>query len=109
MARRTGLLAVLLICCAVDALAASVPSPSASGHEKSAKIHLAQTSAVTTCLMTCNSQAAACATTCLIPGTPPTGAATTTSNANLNMACQVNCSIQRISCQTTCAQTAPSQ
>ena len=69
----------------------------------------AQTSATTTCLMTCNSQAAACQTTCLIPGAPPTGAATATSNANLNTTCQVNCSTQQITCQTTCAQTSPSQ
>ncbi|MFZ0528400.1 MAG: hypothetical protein WAM40_22585 [Xanthobacteraceae bacterium] len=73
------------------------------------KIRLAQTSTVTNCMMACNSQAAACQTTCLIPGTAPTGAATTTSNANLSTSCQANCSTQQISCQTTCAQNSPSQ
>ena len=73
------------------------------------KIRLAQSSTVTNCMMTCNSQAATCLTTCLVPGTPPTGAATATSNATLNTACQVNCSIQRISCQTTCSQSFPPQ
>jgi hypothetical protein len=72
-------------------------------------IRLAQSSTVTNCMMTCNSQAAACLTTCLVPGAPPTGAATATSNATVNTACQVNCSIQRISCQTTCSQSYPSQ
>lgn len=73
------------------------------------RIRLAQTSTVTNCMMTCNSQAATCQTTCLIPGTAPTGAATTTSNANLSTSCQANCSTQQISCQTTCAQNSPSQ
>jgi len=72
------------------------------------KIQLAQTSNVTNCMMACNSQAAACQTTCLVPGTPPTGAATTTSNANMNTTCQLNCSTQQISCHTICAQTSPS-
>jgi hypothetical protein len=96
-----SLLTVLLLGSAVDVSAAAASDPG--------KIRLAQTSAVTTCMMTCNSQAAACATTCLMPGTPPTGAATANGNANLNTACQVNCSTQQISCQTTCAQTSPSQ
>ena len=73
------------------------------------KIRLAQSSTLTNCMMLCNSQAATCHVTCLTPGTPPTGAATTTGNANVNAACQVNCSTQQISCQTTCAQTSPSQ
>lgn len=73
------------------------------------KMRLAQTSSVTNCMMTCNSQAATCQTGCLLPGTAPTGAATTTGNANLSTSCQVNCSTQRIACQTTCAQNAPSR
>jgi hypothetical protein len=73
------------------------------------KIRLAQTSTVTNCMMTCNAQAAACLTTCLVPGTAPTGAATTTSNANLNTSCQLNCTTQQISCHTVCAQNSPSQ
>jgi hypothetical protein len=101
MWRWASLLAVLSIGFAVSTFGIAA---SARG-----KIQLAQSSTVTNCMMTCNSQAATCLTTCLVPGTPPTGAATTTSNATVNTACQVNCSIQRISCQTTCAQSFPSQ
>jgi hypothetical protein len=72
------------------------------------KIRLAQTSTVTNCMMTCNSQAAACETTCLVPGAAPIGAATTTSNANVNTSCQLNCTTQQIACHTTCAQNSPS-
>jgi hypothetical protein len=72
------------------------------------KIRLAQTSAVTNCMMTCNSQAATCQAACVVPGTPPTGAATTTSNANSSTSCQLNCSTQQLSCQTICARTSPS-
>jgi hypothetical protein len=60
-------------------------------------------------MMLCNSQAANCQTTCIIPGSLPTGAATTGSNANVNTSCQLNCATQQISCQTTCARTSPSQ
>jgi hypothetical protein len=101
MRRWASLLAVLMVGCAVGAFGSAA---SAAG-----KIRLAQSSTVTNCMMTCNSQAATCLTTCLVPGTPPTGAATATSNATVNTACQVNCSTQRISCQTTCAQSFPSQ
>ncbi len=72
------------------------------------KIRLAQTSTVTNCMMSCNSQAAACQTTCLVPGTAPTGAATVTGNANMNTSCQLNCTTQQIACHTTCAQNSPS-
>ena len=72
------------------------------------KNRLAQTSTVTNCMMLCNSQAAACQTTCVVPGTAPTGAATTTSNANVSTSCQLSCSTQQVACQTTCARTSPS-
>lgn len=72
------------------------------------KIRLAQTSTLTNCMMNCNSQAATCQTTCVVPGTAPTGAAIATSNANVSTSCQLNCSTQQISCQTTCAQNSPS-
>ena len=72
------------------------------------KVRVAQTSTVTNCMMACNSQAAACQTTCLIPGTAPIGAATTGSNANKSTACQLNCTTQQISCHTLCARTSPS-
>jgi hypothetical protein len=79
-----------------------------SAAQAAIRIRLAQSSAVTNCMMACNSQAANCLTTCLIPGTPPTGAATTGGNANQSTACQLNCTTQRMSCQTTCARTSPS-
>jgi hypothetical protein len=75
----------------------------------SGRFHIAQTSTVTNCMMACNSQAASCQTTCLVPGTPPTNAATTTGNANLNTSCQLNCTTQQVNCQTTCGTTSPSQ
>ena len=80
----------------------------AAGHA-AGKLRVAQTSSVTNCMMACNSQAATCQTTCLIPGTPPTGAATTGGNANQSTACQLSCTTQQISCQTLCARTSPSQ
>ena len=80
----------------------------AGGADAAGKIRLAQSSTVTNCMMACNSQAAACQTTCLVPGTAPIGAATTTSNANLNTTCQAACSTQQIACHTVCAQNSPS-
>jgi hypothetical protein len=44
-----------------------------------------------------------------VPGAAPTGAATTTSNANASSSCLLNCSSVQLSCQTTCARTSPSQ
>ena len=72
------------------------------------RLRIAQTSTVTNCMMSCNSQAVTCQTTCLIPGTLPTGAATTGSNANKSTSCQLSCTTQQINCQTLCAQTSPS-
>ncbi|HEX4040829.1 MAG TPA: hypothetical protein VHY10_03940 [Xanthobacteraceae bacterium] len=96
-------LAVLLGMSGIVALIAIIP-----GAASAANLRLAQTSTVTNCMMACNSTAALCQTTCLVPGSAPTGAATTTSNANLNTSCQLGCSTQQISCQTTCAQNSPS-
>lgn len=76
--------------------------------EAAGTIRLAQTSTVTNCMMACNAQAAACHTTCLVPGSAPTGAATTTSNANVSTTCQAGCATQQIACQTICAQNSPS-
>jgi hypothetical protein len=72
-------------------------------------IRLAQSSITTTCMMTCNSQAASCQAACVVPGTPPLGAATTTSNASASISCLSNCSSQQLACQTTCARISPSQ
>jgi len=73
-----------------------------------ARIRVAQTSNVTNCMMGCNSQAASCQTTCLIPGTPPTGAATASSNANKSTACQLNCTTLQVNCQALCGRSSPS-
>jgi len=72
------------------------------------RIRVAQTSTVTNCIMACNSQAAACQTTCVIPGTASTGAATTGGNANQSTTFQLNCTTQQINCQTLCGRTSPS-
>src|SRR5579863_8516403 len=98
---------LMTLCCVLALGAATgktIDAANAAG-----KIRLAQTSTVTNCMMLCNSQAATCQTTCLVPGAAPTGAATTTGNANVSTSCQLNCSTQQISCQTTCAQSSPSQ
>ena len=89
----------------VGVVALTVMTTGAAG---ATKFRLAQTSTVTNCMMTCNSQAAACQTACLVPGAAPTGAATTTSNANVSTSCELSCSTQQVSCQTICAQNSPS-
>ena len=71
-------------------------------------IRLAQSSAVTTCMMSCNAQAAACQSNCVVPGTPPTNAATTTSNAATSTLCILNCNSAQLTCQTSCARQSPS-
>ena len=53
-----------------------------SSGQAATRFRVAQTSTVTNCMMACNSQAASCQTTCLVPRTLPTGAATTGSNTN---------------------------
>ena len=79
-----------------------------SSGQAAGRIRVAQTSTVTNCMMACNSQAANCQTTCVIPGAAPTGAATTGGNANQSTSCQLNCTTQQISCQTLCGRTSPS-
>jgi len=101
MRRLAILFVVALVGSAIDGIA--------SGASADGKIRLAQTSAVTNCMMTCNSQAATCQAACVVPGTPPTGAATTTGNANVSTSCQLTCSTQQVVCQTTCARTSPSR
>jgi hypothetical protein len=73
------------------------------------KIRLAQTSTVTNCMMICNAAAANCRTICVVPGTPPTAAATTTSNATASTACLLSCSSTQIACHTSCGQQSPSR
>jgi hypothetical protein len=91
--------ALVAICCAGGGSVAAATA---------GKMRLAQTSTVTNCMMTCNSQAATCQMNCVIPGTPPTGAATATGNANVSTSCQLNCTTQQVACHTVCARTSPS-
>jgi hypothetical protein len=81
-------------------------SPALAG---SKNIKLAQSSTVTNCMMTCNASAASCQSSCVVPGTPPTGAATATSNATSSTACLMGCTTSQLNCQTSCARTSPSQ
>jgi hypothetical protein len=90
-------------------LAALALAGAATGAMAAKKMRLAQTSAVTSCMMSCNSQAAACQSTCLVPGTPPVGAALATGNANTSTVCVLGCSSQQLQCHTNCARTSPSQ
>jgi hypothetical protein len=94
------LLTLLMIAgCAASAFAGN-------GHTS---IRLAQSSTTTNCMMVCNSQAATCQSGCVVPGTAPTSAATTTSNATASQSCLSNCSSQELACQTNCARVSPSQ
>ncbi len=66
------------------------------------------TSTVTNCMMSCNSQAAACQTTCVIPAVPttvgPLGATqTVTLNATKSTSCAIGCSSTQLTCQTACS------
>jgi hypothetical protein len=99
MRRLAILIAVLFVCSASDGLA---------GVAAAAKIRLAQTSTVTNCMMACNSQAASCQTNCVVPGSPPTGAAVATGNANVSTNCQLSCATLQVNCQTICGRTSPS-
>src|SRR5208282_3870323 len=93
--------AILLTVAAINAAA-----PSAFAE---VTIRLAQTSTATNCMMTCNAQAASCQTACVVPGTPPSAAATTTSNATASTMCLLNCITSQLSCQTNCARQSPSR
>jgi hypothetical protein len=101
---REAVMRRLTIVCAILLIGGSAIAAAAD----SGRIRLAQTSTVTNCMMTCNSQAATCQTACILPGTLPTGAATTTSNANVSTTCQLGCATQQVSCQTVCSRTSPS-
>jgi hypothetical protein len=89
--------------CAIAAVAGWT-SASAAG-----KLRLAQSSTTTNCMVTCNAQWATCQASCIVPGSAPTGAATTTSNANANSSCLINCGSQQMSCQSNCALASPSK
>jgi len=78
-----------------------------------AKIHLAQSSTTTTCLMGCNSQLANCQAACVAPVAPinaPTTAATPggTLNASATIACTMACTNSQMLCHANCARASPS-
>jgi hypothetical protein len=78
---------------------------------------LAQTSTVTNCMMSCNSQAANCQTRCFIPnvpGPPPSLSAPGSApaiglifNADANATCRMGCTSTQLSCQNGCALSSP--
>jgi len=80
------------------------------------KIRLAQTSAATKCMMTCNSQAALCQSGCFVPPAPSVGSTTSTftqaqipgPNPTASTSCVMNCTTTQLTCQTTCAKASPS-
>src|SRR5947207_12903269 len=61
------------------------------------------TSTVTNCMMLCNSQAANCQTSCVIPASPTTASTGTgTLNATSRTACVMGCTSSQLACQTNC-------
>ena len=72
------------------------------------------TSTVTNCMMTCNSQAANCRTTCFIPaptttlGAPTTTPASPILNPTATQTCTATCGSTQLACQTNCARLSPS-
>lgn len=77
------------------------------GIASAGKIRLAQSSVVTTCMMTCNAQSANCQSNCIVPWQQ--GGNSTTSNTTSSANCQLGCSTQQIACQSICARNSPSQ
>src|SRR6516225_4515607 len=69
----------------------------------SEKVRLAQTSATTTCMMTCNSQFANCQSTCLAVGAPT--APSNFADPNPRQTCTASCSNQQLACQIACVLT----
>ncbi len=82
---------------------------SASAH---GKIRLAQSSATTTCMMTCNSQYANCQSSCVATGSQQQSSQSglnTNANVNANQTCRASCTNQQLQCQIVCAQSSPSR
>ena len=88
---------------AVLALTAIGPDVSAAG-----SIRLAQSSIVTNCMMTCNSEVSVCQSSCVLPAVQTTTPGIT-GNATANTTCLLNCSTAQLACQTSCARQSPSQ
>lgn len=72
------------------------------------------TSTTTNCMMSCNSQAANCRATCVLPVAPtplpsPSSSQAPILNAAANTTCIMNCSSVQMSCQSGCALNSPSR
>ncbi len=73
------------------------------------------TSTVTNCMMSCNSTAAHCQTTCVIPGGSASAigssasGTSTASVGSLSTSCQLACTTAQLSCHNVCAQQSPSR
>ena len=68
----------------------------------------------TNCMMSCNSQAANCRTTCVLPVPPAPPPSLSSSpapnlNATPSTACLVNCNSTQLACQSGCALNSPSR
>src|SRR5580693_8479217 len=78
------------------------------------KVRLAQSSATTNCMMTCNAQAATCQAACFVPPAPALGSTTSAiaqaqssgPNATSSTSCVMNCSTTQLGCQTVCSRSA---
>jgi hypothetical protein len=104
--REAGVRAVF-VACVLSALAGVVGAESASA--KSQRLHLAQSSTTTNCMLGCNTTAATCQAACVVPASSASGAATTGGNATASGSCLMTCSTEQLNCQTNCARTSPSQ
>jgi hypothetical protein len=82
----------------------------AGGVANAGKIRLAQTSNTTNCMMTCNSQAATCQSSCFLPPalSAPGSTPTPGPNVTANTTCVMNCTTTQVTCQASCARTSPS-
>ena len=80
---------------------AAITAAAAHGALAEPKIRLAQSSTVTTCMMTCNAQAANCQSTCLVPTPLPLGTSQTTSTPNPNNTASTTCLLTCTSTQIT--------
>jgi hypothetical protein len=77
-------------------VAAAIGVVFAHGAKAGEKIRLAQTSTVTNCMMTCNSTAANCRTTCVLPVVPtappsPSSAPAANLNSSAGTTCLLAC------------------
>lgn len=69
-----------------------------------AETKLVQTSATTTCMMSCNAQYANCQSSCVATGAVPNTPAVS-ANPNPNQACFSSCTNQQLQCQINCSRT----